>query len=239
MRTDGRFLLCANYTGGSVAVFALAEDGNLLDRTDLVAHHGHGPDPHRQDAAHVHMVVPGPGGLVSAVDLGADEIRGYRLDDGGRLIPGPVSALPPGTGPRQLVRRPGTDLGYVVGELAGTLLTVREVTPGSFTVLHTGPATARHDGQPLPAHLELAGVRLLLSSRGPDCVTSFALEGSVPVALADHPAGANPRQFTVLGPRYYVAAQSAHAVLAFGLDGTELGRYPVGSPTCVAPAPWR
>ena len=36
----GRHLLCANYTGGSRAVFALDDTGLIVARTDLVEHDG-------------------------------------------------------------------------------------------------------------------------------------------------------------------------------------------------------
>src|SRR5215213_2547164 len=49
LSADARHLLCANYGSGSVAVFALDPDGSLAGRTDLVAHHGGGPDPQRQE----------------------------------------------------------------------------------------------------------------------------------------------------------------------------------------------
>jgi 6-phosphogluconolactonase (cycloisomerase 2 family) len=38
----GRHLLCANYTGGSRAVFALDDTGLIVARTDLVEHDGAG-----------------------------------------------------------------------------------------------------------------------------------------------------------------------------------------------------
>ena len=81
---DGRFLLCANYTGGSLAVFSLSASGAIEARTALVQHTGSGPDADRQEAAHVHMAVPSPDStVVSAVDLGTDEIRSYTLSSDG------------------------------------------------------------------------------------------------------------------------------------------------------------
>ncbi|MEV4050862.1 beta-propeller fold lactonase family protein [Amycolatopsis sp. NPDC049688] len=234
---DGRFLLCANYTGGSVAVFSLTPSGALQARTALVQHSGSGPVSGRQEAAHVHMAVPSPdGSVVSAVDLGTDEIRSYTLTSSGELEPLAVSSLPPGTGPRQLVRRPGTDLAYVVGELAGTLVTVRETSPGAFEVVASTPSTLSSGKPNLVAHLELAGSRLYVSNRGPDCVTEFALDDAA--AVADQPCGANPRHFALVDGTCYVAAQSEDAVTAFTLTASgeaELRYYPTGSPTFVLP----
>ncbi|SFW56520.1 lactonase family protein [Amycolatopsis australiensis] len=233
---DGRFLLCANYTGGSLAVFSLSPDGELLARTALVQHSGSGPVSDRQEAAHVHMAVPGDA-MVSAVDLGTDEIRSYTLTPSGGLEPLAVSPLPPGTGPRQLVRRPGTDLAYVVGELAGTLLTLRETSPGAFSVVTSTASTfAEPSGPNLVAHLELTGSRLYVSNRGPDCVTEFALDEAA--AVADQPCGAGPRHFALVDGTCYVAAQLEDAITAFTLTASgdaELRYYPTGSPTFVLP----
>jgi 6-phosphogluconolactonase (cycloisomerase 2 family) len=234
---DGRFLLCANYTGGSLAVFSLSPSGAVLSRTALVQHAGSGPDADRQEAAHVHMAVPSADStVVSAVDLGTDEIRSYTLSSDGSLEPLAVSSLPPGTGPRQLVRRPGTDLAYVVGELAGTLVTVRETSPGAFSIVSSTASTLSSVTPNLVAHLELAGSRMYVSNRGPDCVTEFALDDAL--AVADQPCGANPRHFALVDGTCYVAAQSEDAITAFTLTASgesELRYYPTGSPAFVLP----
>ncbi|HEY0453031.1 lactonase family protein [Actinophytocola sp.] len=237
---DQRFLLCANYSSGSLAVFGLAADGRITGRTDLVTHEGSGPDADRQEAAHVHMAVSleGPQGtIVAAVDLGTDEIRGYLLSEVGTLEPLAVSALPPGTGPRQLVRRQGTELAYVAGELAGTLVTVREGPAGTFTPVDVAQATVTpyEDGPNYVAHLELAGDRLYLSNRGPDCVTEFDLAGETPKAVADHPSGAFPRHFSLVDGVCHVAAQRDDAIVSFPLAGGPATRFATGTPTCVIP----
>ncbi|WP_414943681.1 lactonase family protein [Amycolatopsis sp. cmx-11-32] len=233
---DGRYLFCANYGGGNLAAFALGPDGLPTVRTVLVQHEGTGPDARRQEAAHVHMaVVDESGTLVSAVDLGTDEIRSYRLSEKGDLVPVAVSALPAGTGPRQLVRRPGTNHAYVVGELAASLVTVREEPPGTFTVENSVPATLEPGHDNLPAQLELSGDRLFLSNRGPETITEFGLDG---VTVADHRTGAWPRHFSVVGDHCYVAAQSADMIQAYELaTWTLIGSYPIGSPAFVGP--WR
>lgn len=236
---DERFLLCANYSSGSLAVFGLAADGLVTGRTALVAHSGSGPVADRQETAHVHMVVPlatPQGTLVSAVDLGTDEIRTYLLADSGELELLAVSELPPGTGPRQLVRRPGTDLAYVPGELAGTLVTVREWPTGTFTPVDVTRATAEpHPGPNHPAHVQVVDDRLYLSNRGPDRVTEFDLAGPTPRAVADHPCGAFPRHFTVTDGHLHVAAQRDDAIVTVPLGGGEATRFATGSPTCVVP----
>jgi 6-phosphogluconolactonase len=235
--SDARFLSCSNYSSGNLSVFALAEDGRITGQTDLVQHEGTGPHAERQEAAHVHMAVIRDQ-IVSVVDLGTDEIRSYTLTDGGKLEPLSVSAMPPGTGPRQLVRRPGSDLAYVVGEVAGTLIVVRESPVGTFIPLRVVPATKTPyvEGPKGPnwvAHLELLGDRLYLSNRNPDCVTEFDVSTEEPTALADHPSGAFPRHFTIADDTIYVAAQREDAIVAFPRSGGEAVRYPTGTPTFV------
>ncbi|MEV4604077.1 beta-propeller fold lactonase family protein [Amycolatopsis sp. NPDC049253] len=235
---NGRFLLCANYTGGSLAVFGLSAEGRITGRTALVQHSGTGPNEVRQEAAHVHMAVPSAdGSVVSAVDLGTDEIHSYTLSDAGELTPLAVSKLPAGSGPRQLVRIPGSDLAYVACELSSEVLTVRETSPGAFEVVASTPAThGSLGGENIVAHLEILDSGVYLSNRGADCVTSFS--GSPLAAVADQACGAHPRHFAVVDGVCYVAAQSDDEITAFPLD--ELGKaeivaYPTGSPSFVLP----
>ncbi|WP_326567079.1 beta-propeller fold lactonase family protein [Amycolatopsis rhabdoformis] len=235
---DGRFLLCANYTGGSLAVFGLSADGRITGRTALVQHSGTGPNSARQESAHVHMAVPSAdGSVVSAVDLGTDEIRSYTLSSAGELTLLAVSQLPPGSGPRQLVRIPGTDLAYVACELSSEVLTVRETSPGTFEVVAATPAVhGTFDGENIVAHLEVLDSGVYLSNRGADVVTAFS--GSPLAAVADQACGAHPRHFAVVDGVCYVTAQSDDELTAFPL--AELGQaevvtIPTGSPSFVLP----
>jgi 6-phosphogluconolactonase (cycloisomerase 2 family) len=225
--------LCSNYVSGSLSVFALAVDGRIERQTDLVRHEGSGPHPTRQEAAHVHTAFVRDR-LVGVVDLGTDEIHSYELTDNGKLDPLAISAMPPGSGPRLLVRRPDSDLAYVAAEVNGTLLVVREGPPGTFTPVTAVPATKEPytDGPNWVAHLDLRGDRLYVSNRNPDCVTEFDVSEEEPVALGDHPCGAFPRHFAIVDDTIYVAAQKDDAIVAFPVDGAAT-RYPTGTPTFV------
>lgn len=245
---DRRYLLCANYGGGSLAVFRLDGDGGLGERTDLVTHSGSGKDPVRQDGPHVHMVVPhDQNDLVSVVDLGTDEIHSYRLSSTGRLSLVAASPTGDGSGPRHLVRDPASARAYVVGELASTLMVLDEAADGVFTVRATMPATiASSGGINFPAHLALSGDGrfLYVSNRGADRITVFATDRGELTPVAEYPSGgAWPRHFALAERWLYVANQNDDVVAAFDVD-TATGalsasrHYPVASPTCVAVAPW-
>jgi 6-phosphogluconolactonase (cycloisomerase 2 family) len=238
---DARHLLAANYGSGSVSVFALDDDGRITGRTDLVEHAGNGPVTDRQEGPHAHMVVV-DGALVTVIDLGTDEIRGYRLTDDGRLTAEAVSPLPPGTGPRQLAR--GRDHAYVVGELAASLVTLDETAPGVF--VRVGEVRAsQSDARNLPAQLTLSADarHAYLSNRGPNTIAVFSLDGAVPDRIGETPAGSGwPRHFAISGEWLYAATQDGDEVVQFTVDSatgllTEQRRYAVGTPACVAPQP--
>lgn len=244
---DGRHLLAANYGSGTVTTFGLADDGRIAGLTDLIRHHGSGPDPVRQDAAHPHMIVLADSGrLVSVVDLGSDQIRSYQLRSDGTLAPAAVSALPPGTGPRQLVRRPDSTRGWILAELAGTLLTVDEPSPGRFTVRAT-IASSETPTPNLPAQLTLSedGRHAYVTNRGPNTITVFALDAEQPTLVGEYPIGAAwPRHCALIGAHLYLAAQHGDEAITFSVDqrtGTlsDPQRTPLRSPTCVAAAPAR
>src|ERR1022692_4980651 len=50
----GKYVLVANYIGGSVAVFPVLEDGRLGEVSAFVQHTGHGPNQERQAGLHAH-----------------------------------------------------------------------------------------------------------------------------------------------------------------------------------------
>ncbi len=249
----GRQLYVANYGGGSVGAFTLAADGALGTLAALAQHRGSGPDAERQEAPHVHMIVLADG-LISAVDLGTDEIRSYRWTERG-FEPARVTALPPGTGPRQLVRKPAgarrsslvprsmlthpSDTAYVVAELAASLLTVEETAPGSFEVLNSTPASEQPIRN-LPAQFTVADGFGYLSNRGPDSIAVFSLAGPQPVRLGEYPVGPGwPRHFALTHGWLIVANQQGNQLVVLerqdgGARLREVSRHDTGTPTCVA-----
>jgi 6-phosphogluconolactonase (cycloisomerase 2 family) len=119
---SGRFLLVANYFGGSVAVLPIRPDGGLSVATDVKVDAGTiGPRKATNappgsfafsghDHTHAHMIQADPAGrFVLHVDLGLDRIFVWKFDDAkGVLIPNDPAAveLPPGDGPRHFCFHP-------------------------------------------------------------------------------------------------------------------------------------
>ncbi|WP_229403140.1 lactonase family protein [Micromonospora okii] len=243
---DGGHLVVANYGGGSVTVLPLDPAGVPGERSDLVVHSGHGPDPERQEKAHCHMVSPTPdAGPLLAVDLGTDSIYRYDLDAAtGRLVPrAPRVHTPAGTGPRHLARHPDGRRCWVTGELDGTV-TAYELTPdGALHQRGRVDASARA-GHVQPSEIAVGsdGRFLYVGNRGVGTVSVFAVAGELPELVAEVETGGEwPRHFALAGAHLYVADERADMVRVFRVDPATGVPEPVGepvpvpSPTCVLP----
>lgn len=122
LHPNGRFLLVANYFGGSIAVLPILPDGGLGPAVDVKKHSGkHGPKTATNappgsfaksghDVPHAHMIQTDPAGhYVIVPDLGLDQIFIWKFDDQkGRLTPNDPASIPfpPGDGPRHFVFHP-------------------------------------------------------------------------------------------------------------------------------------
>ncbi|RIV36586.1 lactonase family protein [Micromonospora radicis] len=243
---DGGYLFVANYGGGSVTVLPLDPDGVPGERTDLVQHQGHGPDPERQEQAHTHMVSPGAGHEpLLAVDLGTDSIYRYDLDAAsGRLVPrAPRVRTTPGVGPRHLARHPDGRRLYVSGELDGSVLAYESTGDGA---LHLRGRVAASDRaghvQPSEIAVDADGRFLYLANRGVGTIAVFALGPGLPELVGEVETGGEwPRHFVLTGGYLYVADERADMVRTFRVDREKGLPVPVGepvaipSPTCVLP----
>ncbi len=135
---SGRYLLVANYFGGSVAVLPILKDGRLGKATDVKVDEGRiGPATSSNapvgskafsghDRTHAHMIQSDPSGrFVLHVDLGLDRIYVWKFDvDTGTLSPARRSqiALPAGDGPRHFHFHPNGRWFYSIQEEGSTIV---------------------------------------------------------------------------------------------------------------------
>jgi 6-phosphogluconolactonase len=228
---SGRFLVTANYTGGSVSVHRLDARGGIGERTDLRRHERHGDLP-RQRGAHPHMVsVHGDELLVT--DLGGDAVYRYALSDDGRLTEIAVVAVPPGTGPRHLLAV--GDVVYVLGELTAHVL----VYDADWRLRGAVP-TSVSDAENYPSELAYGDGFLYVANRGPDTVTVFALDGDLPRYVTEVPTGESPRHMALHLGTLWVANERSHEVTVHPIDPATgvpelVARIPTASATCVLP----
>lgn len=134
----GRFVMVANYFGGSVAVLPVKLDGSLGEATDVKKSRGKvgparapGAPPGSfafsgHDQTHCHMIEADPAGrFVLSVDLGLDQIHVWKFDDRtGVLTPNdpPFAQLPPGDGPRHFAFHPNGRWLYSLQEEGSTVV---------------------------------------------------------------------------------------------------------------------
>lgn len=138
LHPTGKFLLVANYFGGSVSVLPVNADGQLGEATDVKTDEGTiGPTRATNappgtfafsghDRTHAHMIQTDPSGrFVLHVDLGLDQIYVWKFDAvKGKLSPAqqPSVSLPPGDGPRHFHFHPNGKWFYSIQEEGSTLV---------------------------------------------------------------------------------------------------------------------
>jgi len=250
----GRWLLVANYTSGSAAIYPIHDDGSLGEMADFVEHHGHGPNAARQEASHAHSSILTPDNRYAIIaDLGLDQLVIYALDPAtGKLTPHGHGEAEPGAGPRHLAFHPDQKHLYAANELNSTIaLYDYDAAAGTLTrrqVLSTLP-------QPDPnntvadIHIDAAGKRVFVSNRGHNSLAAFTIgdEGQLSPAGIYSCGGNWPRNFALApGGRFIlVGNQYSNLVSVLPLDrpegliGKALASLPAIGPGCIefAPAP--
>ena len=122
---SGRNVLVANYSGGSVAVLPIRDDGRLVEASCFIQHAGSSVNPRRQEGPHAHSVnIDAANRFALVADLGLDRVLIYRLDaERGQLRANDPAAvaLEPGAGPRHFAFHPDGRHAYVINELQSTV----------------------------------------------------------------------------------------------------------------------
>jgi 6-phosphogluconolactonase len=252
MDKTGTFVLVANYTGGSVAVFPVSGDGRLGEASAFVQHTGHGTNPARQEGPHAHSIDLSPDNRFAFVDdLGLDELLVYKFDSAqGSLTPNdpPFAKLDAGTGPRHFALRPDGKFGYVVSEMGRSVTVLSNDAAGGklqrLQTVSTLPKdfTGRNDDAEIEIHP--SGKFLYASNRGHDSIAVFAIDpskGALTLVEYAPTLGKEPRSFEIdpTGTLLFAENQKSDNIIVFRIDEktgrlTPTGKVlDVGSPVCV------
>lgn len=201
LSADERWLACANYANGAVAIFSIdPSTGDVLEMVSQFTAAGEtGPDPQRQDDPHAHCVVfTRDGDTLYHVDLGLDRVFRHDLDEG-RIVASQVAlAAPAGAGPRHLLFHPDGIHALLICELSAQLLLLIHKPDGTLACVDavaTSPGDDANDN--LGGHLACdADGHVLVTNRGNDNLARFAVSGGK-LELRDWRAtgGASPRHF--------------------------------------------
>ncbi len=240
----GSSLLVANYSGGSIALFPVRDNGEIGNLAQRIQHLGKGVRPDRQEAPHPHEILPdASGAYVFVPDLGLDKIFTYRLDTASHTLTlYRETALPAGSGPRHLAFHPSEKYAYLITELASTIVAFSyDVTQASFSPLQT-VSTLPDDftGESTAAEIQIApsGKFLYASNRGHDSIVVYSIEqGTGRLTYVEHVPmqGKTPRYFTLApGGRFLFAAnQDSASIITYAVDESTGRLTPTGQPLSV------
>lgn len=258
---SGKWVLVANYFGGSVAVLPIRADGTLGEATDVQMPTGEiGPKKASSappgsfaisghDQTHAHMIEADPSGrFVLHVDLGLDRIYVWKFDaQRGVLAPAesPYVSLPPGDGPRHFAFHPEGRWFYSIQEEGSTVtLFDYDAEKGALSsrqwisTLPPGFAGSNFCSEIL---ISADGRHLYAGNRLHDSIAIFAIgrDGSLSYLGEEWTRGDYPRSFAFepTGQFLYCLNQRADHVTVFRVEKATgalkfTGHYaPVGNPS--------
>ena len=234
---DDRFLAVANYSGGSVDMFAVNADGTLGERTGTFKSGGEtgvlksqtGSWPHYVEVTDTYVVVP---------DKGHDVVHVLKYDDKtGELKPNdaPTMYSRPGTGSRHMSLHPTLPYAYVIEECdnaitvckweadKGVLTPVQWVPLVPDTYFYTHRGTGEEGGAAI--HVAPSGDYVYGTQRGLNVIGTFGVDKATgflkPVGW-ESTRGERPRFFTFdpSGSTVFVANQLGDNIAAFSADKT-------------------
>ena len=228
----GKWLLAANYAGGSVSVLPIEENGRLGTATEVVQHRAVSTGPASQPIPHAHSTLQDPAGrYILAADLGLDRIMIYRLDTTrGAVTPHDVPSVSVrlGAGPRHLAFHPNGQHLYCVNELDSTISVFAYDAARGLPIERQTLSTLPDgfSGTSYGAHLQFApsGRFLYVSNRGHDSLAVFAVDGETGLLTPQSHVstqGQFPRHFAIdpTGSYLLVANQRSDTLVTFRVDG--------------------
>jgi 6-phosphogluconolactonase len=238
----GKYVLVANYSSGTIAVFPILAEGRLGEHTAMVKDAGAtGPNKKHQEGPHAHWIETSPDNrFVLVADLGLDEVLVYKLDaTSGTLTPNePAFArLKAGSGPRHAVFYPNGKFVFAVSELSSTATSFAyDVKKG--TLKETGTASTlppgfsgRNDVAETAVHPN--GKFLYVSNRGNDSIAILSIHpGNRTLAPAGGipTGGKEPRHFAIDPSGKYLLAENqfSNNIVVFKIDPATGGLTPTG-----------
>ena len=246
----GNFVLVANYTGGSVAVFPIQEDGSVGETVCFIQHEGSSVLLPRQAAPHAHSInLDATNRFAVVADLGLDQVLVYRFDaETGELTPNdpPHVAVAPGAGPRHFAFDPDGEHAYVINEITRTITAFAwDAELGVLDELQTISTVPEgfEEGSTAEIRVHPSGKFVYGSNRGHNSIAMYRIleSGERLVSLGQESTqGSTPRNFFIdpSGEWLFAENQATDLIVLFRINQEtgELeagGQLPVPSPVCV------
>lgn len=198
--TNGKTVLTANYSGGSMSVFTLNQKGTKPELSTRYLGSIGGPDLTRQDSPHVHCACFTPDGKYAlATDFSADRILSYRINGQKVVANGVASSVSADSGPRHLVFSKDGRFAYLMSELSGKV-TVFSYKRGKLERLQeiVSDSVGARGGADI--HLSPDGRFLYSSNRlKAESIAIFSVDSQTGLLtrIGYQPTAAHPRQFNI------------------------------------------
>jgi 6-phosphogluconolactonase len=245
----GGHVLAANYSGGSVCVIPIDDDGQLGQATAFKQHVGSSVNKQRQEGPHAHSInLDAANRFAVVADLGLDKVMIYKYDAGkGTLTPNDPSAtdITPGSGPRHFAFHPDGRHAYVINELTSTVTAMDyDAEHGvlkPIQTISTLPADFRGETTCAEVQVHPSGKFLYGSNRGHDSIAVFRIDSeSGRLTAAGHQSQEikTPRNFGIdpTGSFLIVANQDSNSMVVFRING-ETGELTPGGTKVEVPMP--
>ncbi len=198
--TNGRTVLTANYSGGSMSVFDLSRQGTKAALTTRFLGATGGPDLSRQEEPHVHCACFTPDGHYAlATDFSADRILSYALKGRDVVGNGVAATVSADSGPRHLTFSADGRFAYLMSELSGKV-TVFKYHEGRLETLQeiVSDTVGARGGADI--HISPDGKFLYSSNRlKAEGIAIFAIDGKTGLLTSKgyQSTAAHPRQFNI------------------------------------------
>lgn len=223
--TDGRRVVTANYSGGSMTTFPIRYDGSLSASDTVFMGAAGGTNSVRQTTPHMHCCVFSPdSNYLFVTDFSSDRILRYAVspkEDQPKPLSEAVS-LAPGSGPRHLTFSPDGRHAYLISELSGKV-SAFSYADGRLIPIQTITAdTLRAQGS-ADIHLSPDGKYLYASNRlQNDGIAIFAVDPQTGklAKVGYQPTGKHPRNFCITpnGKFLLVACRDDNVIQIFERD---------------------
>ncbi len=205
---NGKWLINANYTGGSVSAFALNDDGSIQPYAQSMSFAGKSIRADRQEKPHIHAAVFSPDGEYAFLpDLGSDKIWVFNFDPSMTkplmLKEEDIVTAVPGSGPRHFTFHPNQHYAYCIEELSGMVSSYAYSNGSLKSIQRIFANSYQHDScWSADIHISPDGRFLYASNRGEgeNTIAIFSIdEASGMLTLVGHQStyGDHPRNFTI------------------------------------------
>lgn len=204
---SNKYLVNANYTGGSVSLFEMQADGSVHSMNRVIAYEDSSIIQSRQESSHIHSANFSPNfDYVFLPDLGADKIRTLGFNFNSNEILTEQNNLDiktnPGSGPRHFTFHPAGKFAYCLEELSG-MVCVYSYSKGELKQIQSIKSYKKTQDTYGSAdiHVSSDGLFLYASNRWSDentiAIFSINKEGKLNLKGHQKTGGEHPRNFTI------------------------------------------